>query len=775
MAKRTRGSLHSPSSSKKDFSEARPGEWYNKISLPDIEKTSETSLLKSGDPPFVLFCKSVYSKFPSLGKGAEFDEKHKSAIDFLGWNLTAEEISATTKIALFALLALGIAVAMIVLLTPLNDELAAMVGQNFVIIYVVLPFVIVAALLANYIQNYPLNAADLEKTKALTYVPEMVGYMIMSMKLVPNLEKAVEFSAEHGTGKIADDFKRVLWDVQLGVYNTVSEGLDLLAYRWGEYSEEFKQSLMRIRASVLENTEAKRYQLLDSTMLSILDSIRGKMEQYARELSQPSVLLFYLGVLLPLILIIILPVGSAFSGQSMATPPLLILLYNIIIPAVTFLFARDVISRRPPTQSIPKIPDSFPGLPKKNTMFLGGRRIDIRLVVVAVLIFGIAGSLFISNQGIPPAFIYGEDGRGFQLLPKDQTIAEVMEREGEEANYYDDDGPFFQKLSLKYGPEKAYDILQVEKISFFSKPENDITPYAFSFGFLLTIVGAASLFVFYRNIYKRKAQLDILKMESEFKDSLYILASRLGENKPVEEALKHTSRFLPDFKISQAVFGKTVENIELLGLPLQAAVFDKNYGSLRNIPSKTIQTGMKIMVDSVKLGVNVAARTLISLSLQLRNSEKVNETLRVLISDTTGMMTTMAVFIAPIVLGVTTALQKVVMLTLATIYNSNINQTLDTLGNVSGSVPFNVPDVSGMGLNVTGESLALMATPIEFLLIVGIYVIELVIIMTYFTTKIQEDNKLLFFINIAKALPIAVAVFLVSVIASSTVVGGFFG
>ena len=208
---------------------------------------------------------------------------------------------------------------------------------------------------------------------------------------------------------------------------------------------------------------------------------------------------------------------------------------------------------------------------------------------------------------------------------------------------------------------------------------------------------------------------------------------------------------------------------------MQAAIFDKNYGSLKNIPSKTIQTGMKIMVDSVKLGVNVAARTLISLSLQLRNSEKVNETLRVLISDTTSMMSSMAIFIAPIVLGVTTALQKVVMLTLSTIVSSNMDKTLESIDTASGSVPFNVPDISNVGFGVSGASFDSMVTPLQFLLIVGLYVIELVIIMTYFTTKIQEDNKLLFYINIAKSLPIAVAVFLVSVIASGAVVGGFFG
>ena len=114
-----------------------------------------------------------------------------------------------------------------------------------------------------------------------------MGYMIMSIKLVPNLEKAVEFSADHGRGKIADDFKTLIWEVQIGVHNSISEGLDALAYRWGKHSEEFKRALMRIRASVIENTEAKRYALLDQTMTEMLESIRSKMEQYARDLSQP--------------------------------------------------------------------------------------------------------------------------------------------------------------------------------------------------------------------------------------------------------------------------------------------------------------------------------------------------------------------------------------------------------------------------------------------------------------------------------------------------------
>jgi hypothetical protein len=735
-----------------------------------MEITGESALVKKKPVRFVSFCRGMYKRFPSLGSGAKFSKENKQAVDFLAWDLLPEELAAGSKFVLFFTIIAGIALTLLVLFTPLKNIVGGAVGPAMAPLFAMLPFIIIALAATNYVQHYPMSAANVEKTRALTYVPEIVGYMIMSMKLVPNLEKAIEFSAEHGRGKIAEDFKRLLWDVQLGVFNTVSEALDDLAYRWGKFSDEFKHALMKVRASVLETTESKRYQLLDSTMVTILESIKNKMEQYARDLSQPSVLLFYMGVLLPLLLIIILPVGSAFSGQPLATPLVLIIIYNITIPIVTFVFARDVISRRPPTQDVPIIPDNFPGLPKKNSMRIGKTSLDLRALIVLVFIAGVATSYFISTQGIPPVSLVGEEG--IQLLPRDKSITEVLKKEGKPADWFDDDGPFARQLISMHGEKDGRALFNSERTKFFVMPENDVTPFTFIFGLMLTGSGCISLFIYYRNIYKRKMQLNVMQMESEFKDSLYILASRMGENRPVEEALKHTSRFLPDFKISKRVFGRTIENIELLGMPLEAAVFDPNYGSLKNLPSKTIQTGMRIMVDSVGLGVNVAARTLISLSLQLTNNEKVNQTLKTLISDTTSMMRTMAVFIVPVVLGVTTALQKIVMLTLATIHSSNMTQTLDAIK--SSNLP---GGISGMTTSFSLDAMQFdaMVKPWQFLLIVAMYVIELVIIMVFFTTKIEEDNKLLFSINLAKALPIAVAIFLISVLASGTIAGGFFG
>ncbi|MDO8537671.1 MAG: hypothetical protein Q7S21_02195, partial [archaeon] len=312
--------------------------------------------------------------------------------------------------------------------------------------------------------------------------------------------------------------------------------------------------------------------------------------------------------------------------------------------------------------------------------------------------------------------------------------------------------------------------LKIEKQQYFIDPTHDVTPYNLIYGSLITLSFAAFVYLYYSNIYRRKVQLEAIEMESEFKDSLYVLASRMGENKPIEEALKHAKEFLPNLKISERVFGRTVDNITILGMPLEAAIFDPVYGSLKDNPSNIIRSSMQLVVDSVQLGVDVAARTLMSLSLQLTNSEKVSKMLSVLVSDVTSMMKTMAVFVAPVVLGITTSLQKVVMLTLGSIVGSNIS-TGSGLDSIAGS-GFGSFSSLGSSIAINKEAFALMATPAQFILIVGLYVFEIVIILTYFTTKIEEDNDVLARINIGKALPIAATVFVIAVILSNAIVGG---
>ena len=194
-------------------------------------------------------------------------------------------------------------------------------------------------------------------------------------------------------------------------------------------------------------------------------------------------------------------------------------------------------------------------------------------------------------------------------------------------------------------------------------------------------------------------------------------------------------------------------------------LFDPVYGAMKGIPSKLLSTSMRLLVDSVDLGVEVASRTLMSLSLQMENMDKVNKSLQEMVSDVTTTMSTMALFIAPMVLGITTALQKVVIMTLASVVTSP-EVDMDTIGSTAsnlGGGSFNMQSL----FKVNFETFRSFATPLEYMIIVGIYVALIVVILTYFTSKIKEDNDLVYKLNLAKGLPIAIAVYLITTIAAN--------
>ena len=404
----------------------------------------------------------------------------------------------------------------------------------------------------------------------------------------------------------------------------------------------------------MEPSEAKRYQLLDKTMSEVLESVKDKMGDYARSLNQPSVMLFYIGVLLPLLLVIILPIGSAFSSTPFATTPVLVMIYCVLIPMFAFNFAKGVIKKRPATYEPPFISDNFAGLPPKWGARINNSVVDVRLICIGILVVGFVLSFFLSVEGLPPKSLFLNSEVPFQIIPADKQLDEVYAEKvirgvSSGKNYYEKVGLDLYAIQINHeffgggikegdyynllvnqgvDPKIAEQRVFKEKLEFTSSAQNDTTKYIFWSGVIFTIVLAFSVGLYYRNIYKRKAQEQIIQMEDEFKESMYMIASRMGENKPVENALKQARDFLPNLLVSRRIFAKTVENIELMGLPLENAVFDPVYGAMKGIPSKLLSTSMRLLVDSVDLGVEVASRTLMSLSLQMENMDKVNKSLQ---------------------------------------------------------------------------------------------------------------------------------------------------
>jgi len=664
----------------------------------------ELAAEKPKEPLYIKFCKYSYKYF---GKNAkkELTEKYKVALAFLDWDIEPQELNSAPLFAMTIGIMLSFLWALLNYVfynffRPIELGGATLIGYapelGLPLMIYLLPFA--GALgLGYYIQAYPLKAAEKEKIKSLRYIPEIVNYIVMSMKVSPNLERAIRFAAEHGHGRIAKDFRKLHYDIQIGKYKTVEEALDYLAWKWGEYSEEFKHALMLIRSSVMEIDEGKRNNLLDKAVEDTLAGVKDKMDMYSRAMHQPSIYLYYFGVLLPLLLVIIIPVGSMMAADTMgflATPAAMILMYNIAIPAVSLLLAKSILEKKPPTRPVPKIPDNLPGLPKKGWFSIGSYQLPIGLISL-----GILASLVIAGFALEPVLnpkppAYMTAGRDVEHLP--------------------------------------------------------IVEYA---GIALGFVWAASFYIWASNKDKRKAQLELIRMEDEFQDTLYVLASRLGEGKPMEEALKHSAEFLPNSPTTKKIFIPTLQNVTVMGMTLKMALFDKAYGSLKYIPSDFIRGTMRIVVESLTLGVQTAARSLVSLSLQLQDSQKVERSLRALLEDITSMMSIMSTLIAPVVLGITIALQKVIYSALGSAAGNSALKNINTAG-----IP-GVGMVSPMlNMNMGAKLPAIDQTML--LAIITIYMIEIVLVLIYFASSVTEgDNKLAFKINASIALPISLTIF----------------
>ncbi len=680
--------------------EAAPKGLYSDKFEESFDASDDPSDRKPGIPGYVKLTRQ-FGGAARGKKAAKFTPELQETFDFLNWDIAAEEYYAAAQTLLIYGLGIGVvlAAAFYIYLAPmLNMEgLPAMAGA-----LAALGLPAVAALIY---QRYPAMAAEQERLLSLAYIPEIINYLVMSLRLNPNMERAVEFAASHGRGKIAEQLKELIWDVQIGKFLTVEEGLDQLAYKWGNYSDDFKHALMIIRSSVLEADKERRNALLEKASADVLEGSREKMDLYARGLHQPTVFLYYFGILLPLMLAIILPMGAAFvKGIPLASAASIAAIYCLMIPAGIYLFGNSILGGRPPTYVAPNIPENFPGLPKKGNMRVAGIEVSYTLLALGVFAAVVAAGNTL-------------DSFNLSKIPA-------------------------------YNLEKA--LATLPQVHFLG-----ITLY--TFGSLGLVVGLSlGLSVYFYGKYgeRKKIQDEIRYMEGEFKDAVYVLASRLGENRPMEDALQHAVEFLPKSKISNRVFRRVLENISLLGLTLEAAVFDKTYGAMRNLPSQTIRSGMRVMVDAVELGVNVAAKSLIQLSIQIRNAQKIDESLKKLLADVTTLLSTMATFVAPVVLGIVTALQSIIINSLS---GMGTGDQLENSQNVNlGGLSF-----KGLGSLLDSSSVkGSSAAPGEFLLVMGIYVVEVVILLTYFNAQVEDsNNKLHTYVSISKALPIASIIF----------------
>lgn len=196
------------------------------------------------------------------------------------------------------------------------------------------------------------DAEQAGRRKEVGRMPEVVSYLIMSLRVSPNLERAVEFAAAHSRGLFKERLDGIISGVRTGA-GSAESGLLRLADEFGKW-DEFERSVRLVISSNQEKTEERRQETLDKAADVLLGGLASRTEKEARALNTPVMVVFTFGVILPLIFIAIIPFMSLMGIRVGAAT--VALMYTVGLPLLLFFMIRFIASSRPVTMLPPDVP-----------------------------------------------------------------------------------------------------------------------------------------------------------------------------------------------------------------------------------------------------------------------------------------------------------------------------------------------------------------------------------------------------------------------------------
>ncbi len=554
------------------------------------------------------------------------------------------------------------------------------------------------------LQKLPGLLANRWRLKASNQMVLSIFYVVTYMRHTSNLENAINFAAEHLSPPLSLDLRKVMWDVETQKYDSMKHSLDEYLLRWKDYNMEFVESMHLIQASLLETSNDRRLNSLDKALSVILDETYEKMLHYAHGLKGPLTTLNMLGVVLPILTLVILPLVVSFMDDFRWYH--LFAMYNIALPTMVYLLGMSILTTRPGGNGDEDVVKKNPSLRKyQNIVVKIG---NSEQYIKPIFVVGAIG-IFLLFVGFFP-LIWNAVGFPDYGIVQDSGRVRVMEIEEAKADNW-----IVKYYFLGYREREGTGQL--------------VGPFGLGSMLLSVLIPVGigySTGLFYR--YKTKKIIEVRKqakkLELEFSNALFQLGNRIGDGIPAEAAFGRVAQMMAD-TVSGKFFNLVSVNVTNLGMSVEQAIFDHEKGALRYYPSDLIESSMKVLVESSKKGPLVASQALINVSEYLKQMHRVDERLKDLLGDVISGMKSQVLFLTPVISGIVVGI------------TSMITKILGTLGDRVSSLGENA---GGAGVG-GGGILQLFGVGIpsyHFQIVVGLYVVQLAYILTVIGNGIEN-------------------------------------
>ena len=620
---------------------------------------------------FEKWCKTFGNLF-RIKVGDKDNERISKAIDTAHLNVTPSEVVVFATMTLLLTMFGGIL--FFVAIWLLTDVFSLM------LLFLVL---LLSIFLFYYVSKTPERLAVKWRLKASSQMVPAILYIVIYMKHTSNFEKAISFASQHLQPPLSLDFRKVFWDVEVGRFSTIKESMDDYLTRWKDYSTEFIEAFHLIESSLYEPNEGRRIAVLEKSLQVILDGVYDNMLKFTHNVKSPLTNVYMLGIVLPTLALAILPLASTMLGGTIQWYHILIL-FNILIPFMVINLTQKVMVARPGGHGEADLLEQNPlyeqYISKKH--YVKGFLIGLPFMIIGLIPFFWRYTPLPIWLGMARDYTWNEIG--ISLLGNSGIFGIVQDATGQ-----------------LYGPFGVASMI----LSLF-------LPLGVA---IMIIIGTKGKT---KNIIKAKEQTNAL--EAEFTTSLFQLGNRIGDGTPAEIAFAKVSNSTKG-TATEGFFSLVNENIQRLGMSLERSLFDQRRGAVIYYPSQLVATSMRILTESVKKGLQVAARSLMSISDYVKNIKKINNRLNDLLAGIVSDMRSNMTFLAPLLSGIIVGLAGMITTILATL-SATFNQ-----GGISGSSLLGEGGIQGI-LSIFDVTQMLPTYWLQ--LIVGFYLIQIVFILT---------------------------------------------
>ncbi|MEM0480583.1 MAG: hypothetical protein QXQ14_00105 [Candidatus Aenigmatarchaeota archaeon] len=486
------------------------------------------------------------------------------------------------------------------------------------------------------IYYYPFLLARIIRSVSSSEIMHAIIYMSISLKQVPNLERAIIFTASNLHGYVGLDFKELASKIVFG-QESAKSGLMKIIDKWQKEAKEFGEAL-KILISYSENPYSDK--MLEEAVRIVHEDTFSKLEKYSRSLKLPSTIILGLGIILPLLSLTILPLFSIFF-PSILSFNVLIIIFNILIPILLFSFILTITSSRPLTSSYLLIEDPF-------KIKIGNYNLNLILVLS-----------FISLLLFLPLFLdFLNSSKNYELCAVwfSTKFSELRKP---------------QELNLNR--EECLEILQ--NTNFLSS----------AFPLILLILPFSLLIFKIRKILFIRERTE--KIEKEFSSVIFQIGYYLKSGNTLETAIFKGIEKFEKFEIRK-FFEKILSNLRVYG-NLKEAIFGEK-GAIKDYPSTLIKSFFEVIVETYKRGYYFAGEAMLKLSSFLNSLYKLQDKIEELISDVVSNLKFISVFLVPIITGAGISLAII----LVSILNSIALKYLEIPISNETTIPISLPFIS---------------------------------------------------------------------------------